>query len=72
MNCPYCKGPMVEEEMDYVVELDDGQEIRIEGVPTWFCEHCDYTMVEDDVIEAVEDMLEHLDEVGADAADEEE
>lgn len=60
MNCPYCKSPMVEEEMAYIVQID-GEELRLEGVPTWVCEACDYTQVEQEVIDAVEDMLEHLD-----------
>jgi hypothetical protein len=34
-------------------------------VPTWVCESCDHTEVEQEVIEAVEDMLEHLDTVAS-------
>lgn len=62
MKCPICKAPLVEEEMVYVVQLADGQELRLEDVPTWVCERCDYTSVDDDVIATVEDMLAHLDE----------
>ena len=54
MKCPYCNAPMVEELLDYIVEID-GQEARLEDVPTWVCETCDHTEVEDEVIEAVED-----------------
>lgn len=64
MKCPYCNAPMTEELLDYVVEIDD-QEIKLEDVPTWVCETCDHTEVEEDVIEAVEDMLAHLDKVQA-------
>ena len=64
MRCPYCKAPMVEEEMVYVVQMEDGQELRLEDVPTWVCEICDHTIVDEDVIAAVEDMLEHLDTLG--------
>ena len=63
MRCPYCKGPMVEEETVFVVQLEDGQELRMEDVPAWLCESCDHTEVEESVIEAVEDMLAHLDTV---------
>jgi YgiT-type zinc finger domain-containing protein len=61
MKCPYCKAPMIEEEMAYVVGLEDGQELRLEDVPTWVCERCDYTAVDEAVIVAVEDMLAHID-----------
>lgn len=61
---------MVEEEMVYVVQLEDGQELRLEDVPTWVCESCDYTTVEEAVIATVEDMLAHLD-VFAGAGEEE-
>ncbi len=63
MKCPYCKAPMVEEEQVFVVQLEDGRELRLEDVPTWICESCDHTEVEPEVIEAVEDMLEHMDTV---------
>ena len=65
MKCPYCKAPMVEEDLAYVVQMEDGQELRLEDVPTWVCESCDHTIVDEDVIEAVEDMLAHLDTLGA-------
>ena len=61
MKCPYCKALMIEEEMAYVVQLEDGQELRLEDVPTWICERCDHTAVDEAVIAAVEDMLAHLD-----------
>jgi YgiT-type zinc finger domain-containing protein len=62
MKCPYCKAPMFEEEMSYVVKTEDGQELRLEDVPTWVCESCDYTTVDEAVIATVEDMLAHLDQ----------
>ena len=66
MKCPYCKAPMIEEEMAFIVQLDDGQELRLEDVPTWLCESCDHTEVEPDVIEAIEDMLYHMETVAGD------
>jgi YgiT-type zinc finger domain-containing protein len=72
MKCPYCKTPMVETEIDYLVEIENGEQLRLEGVPSWVCEACDYTAVEDEVIEAVEDMLAHLDTVAGDDGGEEE
>ena len=63
MKCPYCRGEMREELLDYIVEMEDGQQLRLEEVPTWYCEKCDYTEVEEEVGEAIEDMLEHLDTV---------
>ncbi len=53
---------MVEEELDYIFERD-GEKLRLEGVPTWVCERCDFTQVSDEVVDAIEDMLEHLDTV---------
>ncbi len=70
MKCPYCKAPMVEEEMTYTVELDDGQELFLEDVPTWVCESCDHIEVDEAVIATVEDMLAHIDRFAA--AEEEE
>jgi YgiT-type zinc finger domain-containing protein len=55
---------MFEEEMDYVVQIEGRQELRLEDVPTWVCESCDHTLVDEDVIAAVEDMLSHLDTFG--------
>ena len=69
MKCPYCNTPMTEELLDYLVEVD-GQELRLEEVPTWVCETCDHTEVEEEVIEAVEDMLDHLDTVQTDPEEE--
>lgn len=63
MRCPYCRGPMFEEEMAYTVELEDGRKLQLEDVPTWVCETCDYTTVDEAVIATVEDLLEHLDEI---------
>lgn len=64
-QCEICKAPMVLELQDYVVEVD-GQELLVEEVPIWVCEQCGYTVVEDEVISAVEDLLEHMDTVVAD------
>ena len=65
MTCEVCKAPMVQEQQDYVVEVEDG-ELLLEDVPIWVCEQCGYSFVEDEVIEAVEDMLEHMDTVASD------
>ncbi|MCA9918723.1 MAG: YgiT-type zinc finger protein, partial [Anaerolineales bacterium] len=35
-------------------------EIMIEDVPVWVCEQCDSSYLDDDVIEAIEDMLASL------------
>ena len=69
MKCPYCNAPMAEELLDYIVEID-GQEIKLEAVPTRVCDICDHTEVEEEVIEAVEDMLSHLDTVQEGAEEE--
>ena len=61
MKCPLCKAPMFEEELAYVVQLEDGQEVRLEDVPTWVCERCDHTAVDEAVIVTIEDMLAHID-----------
>ena len=50
----------MEELLDYDVKLEDGREVRLEEVPTWVCERCDHTVVDESVIATVEDMLEHL------------
>lgn len=63
-TCEICKAPMIEELQDYVVDLD-GQELTVEDVPIWVCEQCGYTHVEDEIVSAVEDMLEHMDTVVA-------
>jgi YgiT-type zinc finger domain-containing protein len=60
---------MTEELLDYIVEIE-GQEIKLEDVPTWVCDTCDHTEVEEEVIEAVEDMLAHLDTVQAGSEEE--
>jgi len=52
---------MIEEETDYLVQLEDGQELRLEEVPTWVCEICDHSVIDEAVIATVEDMLAHLD-----------
>lgn len=60
--CPVCKAPMDQVLQDYVVELD-GQEVVVEDVPIWVCEQCGFDEVEEEVVEAVEDMLAHMDTV---------
>lgn len=64
MRCPICRAPMMLEERAFIVEID-GQDVQLEDVPTWVCERCDHVHVDPEVIEAVEDMLEHLDTVAA-------
>lgn len=71
MKCPICKATMFGESMVFIVELEDGRELRLEDVPTWVCQNCDHTEVEPEVIEAVEDMLDHLDTVAGDSDAEE-
>ena len=60
IKCPICKGEMVEELLDYNVQLEDGREVRLEEVPTWVCERCDHTVVDESVIVTIEDVLENL------------
>lgn len=64
MKCPYCKAPMIEEDMAYMVQLEDGVELRLDDVPTWVCEICDHTMVDEEVAATVNDMLSHIDTFG--------
>jgi YgiT-type zinc finger domain-containing protein len=59
MKCSICKGSMVQESSDYKTELN-GEEIVIEAVPVWVCEQCEATVIDDEVIEAIEDMLSSL------------
>lgn len=54
---------MIEELLDYEVETEQGTTLRLEEVPTWVCERCDETLVDDAVIETIEDVLAHLDEM---------
>ena len=56
MKCSVCKGNMVQETTTYKTEIN-GEEVFIEDVPVWVCEQCDYSFIDDEVIEAVEDML---------------
>lgn len=65
-SCPVCKAPMEQELQDYVVEVGE-QEVTVEDVPIWVCEQCGFNEVEEEVIEAVEDMLAHMDTVLEDA-----
>ena len=60
---------MVEEFQDYTVEVD-GDQILVEDVPIWVCEQCGFSEVDSDVVEAVEDMLAHMDTVLTDQAEE--
>lgn len=64
ITCEICKAPMIQELQDYIVETEEG-EMLVEDVPIWVCEQCGYSFVEEDVIAAVEDMLEHMDTVAA-------
>lgn len=47
----------------------DGEELLLEEVPTWVCEQCEATVVDDEVITAVEEMLDELDAGLADRDD---
>lgn len=69
MKCPVCKAPMNEELLEYLVEIGE-ETLRLEEVPTWVCSQCDYTFLEETVMETVEDMLAHLDEVQDDSDEE--
>lgn len=66
MICEVCKTPMEEEVTDFTVDLN-GEQLLLEDVPVWVCPQCDSVLVEDEIVEAVEDMLAHLDKVAADA-----
>lgn len=50
---------MVQENINYKTEIN-GEEITIEDVPIWVCEQCDSSFLDDEVIEAIEDMLSSL------------
>ena len=54
---------MIEELMDYEVETEEGDTLRLEEVPTWLCERCDETLVDAAVVETIEDVLAHLGEM---------
>lgn len=60
--CPVCKAPMEQVLQDYIVDMD-GQEMVVEDVPIWVCDQCGYDEVEAEVIDAIEDMLAHMDTV---------
>lgn len=64
MNCEFCKAPMTAIEQDITAEHGE-EPIVIENAPVWLCEQCDNMVMEDDVIEAIEDMLAHLDTVSS-------
>ena len=70
ITCDICKGTMIQELQDYVLDTDEGQ-LLVEDVPIWVCEQCGYSFVEDDVIDAVEDMLDHMETVVSDSDEEE-
>lgn len=59
MKCSVCKGNMVQETTTYKTEINN-EEVLIEDVPIWVCEQCDSSYLDDDVIEAIEDMLASL------------
>lgn len=59
MKCDVCKGSMVQENSSYKTKLN-GEEVIIEDVPVWVCQQCDATLLDEDVIEAIEDMLKSL------------
>ncbi|MCB8980203.1 MAG: type II toxin-antitoxin system MqsA family antitoxin [Ardenticatenaceae bacterium] len=59
MQCSVCKGTMVQETTTYKTEVN-GEEILIEDVPIWVCQQCESSFLDDDVIEAIEDMLASL------------
>jgi YgiT-type zinc finger domain-containing protein len=60
---------MEESLQDYIVPVEEGDDIVVEEVPIWVCEQCGYTEVDDDVIATIDDMLEHMDDMLEDAAD---
>ena len=59
MKCSVCKGTMMQESTNYKTEVN-GDELIIEDVPVWVCEQCDSSLLDDEVIEAIEDMLASL------------
>lgn len=67
--CPVCKAPMEESLQDYIVPVEDGDDIVVEDVPIWVCDQCGYNEVDEDVVATIEDMLDHMDEMLEDAAD---
>jgi YgiT-type zinc finger domain-containing protein len=63
-TCPYCRGVMSEELMVYKV-VRDGQELLVEDVPTWVCQQCEATLVDDEIVEAVEKMVVDVEAIEA-------
>ena len=59
MKCSVCKGNMVQETTTYRTEINN-EEVLIEDVPIWVCEQCDSSFLDDEVIDAIEDMLASL------------
>jgi YgiT-type zinc finger domain-containing protein len=60
---------MEETLQDYIVSVEDGDDIVVEDVPIWVCPQCGYSEVDEEVIATIEDMLEHMDDMLEDAAD---
>ncbi|NLF65690.1 MAG: YgiT-type zinc finger protein [Chloroflexi bacterium] len=70
--CPVCKAPMEETLQDYIVPVEDGDDLIVEDVPIWLCEQCGYSEVDEEVIATIEDMLDHMDEMLEDSSGAEE
>lgn len=58
-RCEICLAPMEQELQDYEVE-HAGQRLRLEEVPVWVCIQCGEIVVDDEVVEAVEELLHSI------------
>ena len=58
-RCEICLAPMEQELQDYTVERA-GQRLTLEEVPVWVCVQCGDMVVDEEVIEAVEELLDSI------------
>jgi len=61
MQCLYCHGELIQKNVSYTVNRN-GYHLIIDDVPAWVCEQCGEMMFDEPVVEAIQKMVEEMDE----------
>jgi YgiT-type zinc finger domain-containing protein len=60
MECIYCRGKLVQKKVSYTANRK-GYHLIIDDVPAWVCEQCGEPMFSEATVDAIQEMLQEMD-----------
>jgi YgiT-type zinc finger domain-containing protein len=60
MNCPLCKGMMVQGKTSMLIQQEESSSIVINNIPALICEQCGDDFIADDIARKIEKLADKL------------